>query len=75
MRPTTRMGRAMLQAISNWKRANRLLSTRLDEQILNARKFLEDLRAMRPWPDREQSLQLCIQAVEKELRRLEQKRG
>lgn len=75
MRPTTRMGRAMLQAVSNWKRANRLLSTRLDEQILNARKFLEDLRAMRPWPDREQSLQLCIQAVEKELRRLEQKRG
>jgi hypothetical protein len=45
------------------------------EQIVNAKKFLEDLSSMKATPDREQGLQLCRQAVEKELRRLEQKRG
>lgn len=68
------MGRALLGAVTNWKRANRLLSTDLDTQITNARGFLADLRAMKPWPDHEQSLQLCMEAVEKELRRLEQRR-
>ena len=68
MRPTTRMGRAMLQAVSNWKWANRLLLTGLDAQITNAKQFLEDLSAMKPWPGREQGIQLCILSVEKELR-------
>jgi hypothetical protein len=43
----------------------------LDAQITNARRFLEDLRGMKPWPDGE--IELCIQAVEKELTRLEDK--
>jgi hypothetical protein len=67
------MGRAMLQAVSNWKRANRM-SPSLDEQIVNAKKFLEDLSSMKATPDREQGLQLCMQAVEMELRRLETKK-
>jgi hypothetical protein len=49
------------------------MSPSLDEQIANAKKFLEDLSSMKATPDREQGLQLCRQAVETELRRLEQK--
>lgn len=70
MRPTTRMGRAMLQAVSNWKRANRM-SPCLDEQIVNAKKFLEDLSSMKAAPDGEEGRELCMRAVETELRRLE----
>ena len=58
---------------NNWKRANRLLSTDLDTQTTNARGFLAYLRATKPWPDHEQRLQPCMEAVEKELRRFEQK--
>jgi len=49
------------------------MSPSLDEQIANCKKFLEDLSSMKATPDREQGLQLCRQAVETELRRLEQK--
>ena len=72
MRPTTRMGRTMLQAVNNWKRANRM-SPSLDEQIANCKKFLEDLSSMKATPDREEGRELCMRAVETELRRLEEK--
>jgi len=70
--PTTRMGRVLLQAVSNWKRANRM-SPLLDEQIANCRKFLEDLASMKAAPDVEECRELCMMAIETELRRLEEK--
>lgn len=64
------MGRAMLQALSNWNRANRM-SPSLGEQIANCKKFLEDLSSMKAAPDREEGRELFRQAVETELKRLE----
>ena len=72
MRPTTRMGRALLQTVSLWKRANRM-SPSLDEQIANCKKFLEELSSMKATPDSEEGRELRVRAAERELRRLEQK--
>ena len=72
MRPTTRMGRVLLQGVSNWKLVNRTYPS-LCEQIANCRKFLEDLSSMKAAPDMEEGRELCMRAVETELRRLEEK--
>jgi hypothetical protein len=66
------MGRALLQAVNNWKWASRM-SPSLDEQIANCKKFLEDLSSMKATPDSEEGRELCVRATERELRRLEQK--
>jgi hypothetical protein len=62
----------MLEAVSNWNRANRMYPS-LDEQIANCKKFLEDLSSMKAAPDMEEGRELCKRAVETELRRLEEK--
>jgi hypothetical protein len=50
------------------------MSSSLDEQITNAKKFLEDLSSMKAAPDREEDRELCMRAVKTELRRLERNR-
>jgi hypothetical protein len=45
----------------------------LCEQIANCKKFLEDLSSMKAAPDMEEGRELCMRAVETELRRLEEK--